>query len=386
VALLKLGLNVAFKAAIDAAEKRRALMPQTYYALPGEIRAQSFTVSGLAAIDQVQSVLDELKRTLDQGGTLKDFQGWAAKNDVGLPRHRLETVFRNGVQQAYNAGHWRRFEEDASERPYLMYDAINDSRTRPAHRALDGVIRPVGDPFWNTHSPQLSFNCRCRLLSLGADEARSRGGVTQNPPAEGQPDAGWGHKPTGQRAKMGAVIAKRQAVCTVAKFAPGASATPIWCAGQGAKLLAKLARAAAQVSQRRALPALTREIAINAMARDSMRRHAFAERFLNLGPIAPSRELFDASGEDERALFIGGVSLQASYLRRLMAKPPEDRIEMRVLQFAYDAAKAGGFTAAEGTAKGLIANVYPVSGTLYRWVWEVRTGRRALVLRDVRRA
>jgi hypothetical protein len=77
-----------------------------------------------------------------------------------------------------------------------MYDAVNDSRTRPSHLALDGVIRPVGDPFWNTHSPPLGHRCRCVLRSLSADQARERGGVTQNPPAEGVADPGWGAKPT----------------------------------------------------------------------------------------------------------------------------------------------------------------------------------------------
>lgn len=156
---LSIAFDLPFDQAIAAARQRRVTLPGTFYALPAEKRAQAFTVSGLAALDQVQGVLDELGRQLQAGGTLRDFQRWAAAQDLGLPRHRLETIYRNGVQQAYNAGHWRRFEEDAQARPYLMYDAINDSRTRPAHSALDGVIRPVGDAFWQTHSPSLGHRC-----------------------------------------------------------------------------------------------------------------------------------------------------------------------------------------------------------------------------------
>lgn len=176
--------------------RRNVTLPDVFYALGGEKRAQAFTVSGLATLDQIQRVADELARHVADGGTLQEFQKWAATQEWGLPAHRMETIFRNAVQTAYNAGHWRRFEETKATRPYLMYDAINDSRVRPSHLALDGVIRPVDDPFWNTHSPPLGHRCRCVLRSISSDQARERGGVTQNPPAEGVADPGWGEKPT----------------------------------------------------------------------------------------------------------------------------------------------------------------------------------------------
>jgi SPP1 gp7 family putative phage head morphogenesis protein len=176
--------------------RRNVMLPEIFYALDDEKRSQAFTVSGLAKLDQIQQVADELARHVAEGGTLQEFQKWAAEQDWSLPKHRLETIYRNAVQTAYNAGHWRRFEETKETRPFLMYDAVNDSRTRPSHLALDGVIRPVDDPFWNTHSPPLGHRCRCVLRSLSADQARERGGVTQNPPAEGIADPGWGAKPT----------------------------------------------------------------------------------------------------------------------------------------------------------------------------------------------
>jgi hypothetical protein len=58
-----------------------------------------------------------------------------------------------------------------------MYDAINDSRVRPAHLAMDGIIRPVDDPFWNTHAPLNGYRCRCRLISLSEGQAQARSGA-----------------------------------------------------------------------------------------------------------------------------------------------------------------------------------------------------------------
>jgi hypothetical protein len=75
-----------------------------------------------------------------------------------------------------------------------MYDAINDSRTRPTHRALDNVIRHIDDPFWDTYYPPNGFRCRCSTISLTENQATSRGGV-KPPPEDGfpEPDKGWDH-------------------------------------------------------------------------------------------------------------------------------------------------------------------------------------------------
>ncbi len=40
-----------------------------------------------------------------------------------------------------------------------MYDAINDNRVRPSHLAMDGIIRPVDDPFWAKNAPINGYRC-----------------------------------------------------------------------------------------------------------------------------------------------------------------------------------------------------------------------------------
>ena len=185
-----------FDVQIAQARAQGVMLSPAYYAMPAEKRAQAFTVSGLAKLDQVQRVADELAKAQLEGKTLHEFQTWAKDQDWQLPRHRLETIYRNAAQTAYQAGHWRDFEEGKDERPYLMYDAINDSRVRPSHLALDNTIKPVDDPFWDTHSPPLGHRCRCSIRSLSPREAMKYGGVTQHVPAEGGPDEGWGSKPT----------------------------------------------------------------------------------------------------------------------------------------------------------------------------------------------
>ena len=45
----------------------------------------------------------------------------------------------------------------------LVYRTVGDSRVRPDHEALDGIAKPVDDPFWNTFYPPNGFLCRCTV-------------------------------------------------------------------------------------------------------------------------------------------------------------------------------------------------------------------------------
>jgi len=82
----------------------------------------------------------------------------------------------------------------ATHFPNLVYSAINDSRTRPAHAAMDGTILPVDHPWWDDHRPPNGFNCRCSSISLSEEEAKGFGGVTVIAPDAG-PDKGWDYSP-----------------------------------------------------------------------------------------------------------------------------------------------------------------------------------------------
>jgi hypothetical protein len=98
-----------------------------------------------------------------------------------------------------------------------MYDAINDSRVRPAHLALDGIIRPKDSPFWAIHSPPCGFRCRCSLISLTDKQARDRSvngkGLNQQPVLENglpaNPDKGWDYDKTNRMAGIEKAIGEK---------------------------------------------------------------------------------------------------------------------------------------------------------------------------------
>ncbi len=192
--------SVGFKEAMEYAASRKVVLPDDYYGkLVGIQRAQSVSVAGLAALEQIRFVIDKLADVLEKGGTFKSFQDSVREGglDINLPTHRLENIFRTNIQAAYSRGRWEQQTRARGTRPYLMYDAINDSRTRPAHAAMDSIIRRWDDPFWATNYPTNGYRCRCTVISLTEAQAKKRGGPTDPmpDPETTRPDPGWDYNP-----------------------------------------------------------------------------------------------------------------------------------------------------------------------------------------------
>ena len=191
-------MPLTFLEALAFAEQRKVVLPDTYANLQGSAKNRAFSVAGVAARDQLQGVLDSLLAVQKEGLTFDQWKERVRSGEVGLglPDHRLDTIFRNNMQTAYSGGHWTQQQKHKARRPYLMYDALNDSRTRPSHLELDNVIRPIDDPFWETHYTPNGHRCRCSTISMTEAQAQARGGVTPEP-VNGwpKPDKGWDYNP-----------------------------------------------------------------------------------------------------------------------------------------------------------------------------------------------
>ena len=152
----------------------------------------AFTVAKMADLDLLSDLRDALDQAIADGLTLQDFKAqitprlvsagwWGVREQVdpetgakqlvqlGSPR-RLETIFRTNMMTSYAAGEWQQIEETSEDAPFLMYDAVDDNRTRPQHRQWDGTVLRWDDPWWQTHRPPNGYNCRCSTIQLSQDE------------------------------------------------------------------------------------------------------------------------------------------------------------------------------------------------------------------------
>lgn len=175
---ISINFNLPFGEAIAQMAARGVVLPDVYYGqLQGIHKQLAFSIANIAKTDQLQAVLDSLTEHLKNGGTFASWQKNVDVKALGLPRHRLDNIFRTNIQQAYNHGHWQQALANQGTHGYLMYDAINDSRTRPSHKANDGIIRKIADPIWKRiWFGRNVYRCRCRLISLTEQQAADRSG------------------------------------------------------------------------------------------------------------------------------------------------------------------------------------------------------------------
>ena len=152
--------------------------------------ARAFTVAKATRLDVLQDIRREVDRAIREGTTLGDFQkrltptlqakGWWGRKEaidpltgevanvqLGSPR-RLNTIFDTNVRASHAAGRWARIERTKEARPYLLYVAVLDDRTRPEHRAWHQIVRPVDDAFWSSFYPPNGWFCRCIVRQLSA--------------------------------------------------------------------------------------------------------------------------------------------------------------------------------------------------------------------------
>jgi len=173
--------DVTFQEAVEFMKERLSLTPEEFYELDAKARFRAFTVAKLTGLDAIEKVKEKLRKAIAQGKTIKEWIEEMGEDKilkaVGFHQSNpwyLETVFRTNISTAYNAGRLMQIKRSKERIKYLEYVAIEDSRTTPICRRLDGTRLPADDPFWSIYTPPNHFRCRStvRAIFKGTEEAR----------------------------------------------------------------------------------------------------------------------------------------------------------------------------------------------------------------------
>jgi SPP1 gp7 family putative phage head morphogenesis protein len=169
--------NLPFEEAIQAFLERGLVTPEEYRRLSAEARSQAFSVSRMTSDELVKRVRDLLTSTLEDGGDYRAFvesvrSGEADLGVTATSSGYLENVFRTNTQSAYGAGRLRQITNPVvmAARPFVEYRTAKDSRVRPTHAQLEGVILRTDDPGFQRFNPPLGFQCRCSLVTRRAED------------------------------------------------------------------------------------------------------------------------------------------------------------------------------------------------------------------------
>ncbi|HUM50473.1 MAG TPA: phage minor head protein [Chitinophagales bacterium] len=142
---------------------------------------------GVFSVFKNHSMVKEIVGLLkDSDGNLKPFNQF--KNDALLidAKYRqrwLKVEYDTAVRMSRMAAQWERFQRTKHLYPNLEYIRTRSAHPREDHLAFVGIIRPVDDPFWNTHMPTNGFGCECSARQTDKDATDIPDGLPEVPKA-----------------------------------------------------------------------------------------------------------------------------------------------------------------------------------------------------------
>ena len=163
---------------------RLAISAEEFALISAELRGTAWTISRIAEHQTLLRVTRKLQQIIEMQGTLADFTKWIDTDQAGTwARSYTELVFRMATLGAYSQARWDEINDPdlGEEFGYIMYDAVNDDRTRDEHAALDGQTW-LKSEFPGSYVPPNGFRCRCEIRNLNEDLRRRAGGTLRDGP------------------------------------------------------------------------------------------------------------------------------------------------------------------------------------------------------------
>lgn len=109
----------------------------------------------------------------DENGNVRskaDFIKEALKVDNKYRTQNLDAEYDTAVRQARMASKWQKFQKNKHLYPSLIYLHTKAANPDPVHLTYVGIIRPVDDPFWDTHYPPSRWRCQCDVDPTDAED------------------------------------------------------------------------------------------------------------------------------------------------------------------------------------------------------------------------
>jgi SPP1 gp7 family putative phage head morphogenesis protein len=151
--------KLPFVQAIDALQRRVGLGREAIDRLQAQVSRAAKSRAFLAEARLLIDVWDAVSKTLESGGTVRDFLQSAPAVEAGWTGedpYRGVLVYQQQTCMAYQAGQLQQFDEAGIEQ--WKFAAFEDEATCPICGRLDGRIFDKGDLRFY---PPVHFNCRC---------------------------------------------------------------------------------------------------------------------------------------------------------------------------------------------------------------------------------
>lgn len=171
--------KLSFTEAINWFCKKFPVLYDVIEDITKKVDEQFFYMKRSTELEVTKKLYYNLLDNLKNGGTFKTWLEMSKevlnKSGLGDSPWYLELVYRNNMASAYNAGAFYNQELNKKNKPYGLYDGVDDSRQSDICKALDGKVFPLDHPFWNNYLPPNHHGCRSRRIALDAEELEEYG-------------------------------------------------------------------------------------------------------------------------------------------------------------------------------------------------------------------
>lgn len=198
-------VQLPFKESIEFYRDKINLPTSDWTSIWETQHSKAFVVAGAQSDALLEDFYNAIQDAKQNGGGYEDFKGrfneiatkhgWSYN---GAPGWRSKVIYDTNITQAYNAGRYVQMQAVKHLRPFWQYKHISIENPRLEHKAWDGKILPADDPWWDTHSPQNGWGCKCRIYSLSSLEAEKIWQASGKTGPDESPEIKWVQKTVGK--------------------------------------------------------------------------------------------------------------------------------------------------------------------------------------------
>lgn len=138
-------------------------------ATPTRLKQNLYAFSSAKTYAQVEAINRLL---VDADGKLRpynEFEQLAKKTGLLYNKNYLQAEYQTARTSAQMIDKWERLQETKDLFPNLKFRTVGDDRVRDKHRALNGIVKPIDDKFWDKYYPPLDWRCRCDVVATAED-------------------------------------------------------------------------------------------------------------------------------------------------------------------------------------------------------------------------
>lgn len=141
------------------------------------LKQHTFQFSAAKNYQELKAIGDLLSLPNGKLRTWSEFKAAAYELHTTMNVHWLKSEYNFAIASGQMAGKWVGIEKEKRTLPLLQFDAVMDQRTSGICRSLEGIIRPVDDPFWNQYYPPNHWGCRSTVRQLRSGVATPMAGI-----------------------------------------------------------------------------------------------------------------------------------------------------------------------------------------------------------------